>query len=38
MAMIESFAATGQTAILLTTEIVSAYVANNPVPVSGTPD
>ncbi|MGC5779510.1 MucR family transcriptional regulator [Methylobacterium sp. NFXW15] len=36
--MTETFVAAGQTAILLTTEIVSAYVAKNPVPVSGVPD
>ncbi|WP_449411430.1 MucR family transcriptional regulator [Methylobacterium komagatae] len=36
--MTETFVAAEQTAILLTTEIVSAYVAKNPVPVSGVPD
>ncbi len=36
--MTETFVAAGQTAILLTTEIVSAYVSKNPVPVSGVPD
>ena len=38
MTMTETFVAAEQTAILLTSEIVSAYVARNPVPVSGAPD
>ncbi len=36
--MSETFVSAGQTAILLTTKIVSAYVAKNPVPVSGVPE